>query len=742
MRKIIVALCLLSGTVNLLAQPESAALNGNFPPPTDPPVVRAERATGKIKLDGVLDEPSWQLVDPVTNFFRMEPQQGGPVRYPTEVRVLYDDTNLYFGVFCADSLGARGVRVQDFRRDFIYGENDVVYLQLDPQNLRRYCVSFQTTPLGTQRDLQDFNDEIKDNDWDALWRVKTRMAEYGWYAEFAVPFKSLRYEQPAENQPVVWGFTAARLARRDYEQTVFPAIPQAYSPYRMTYAARLEGVEVPKPSVNLRVQPYALGEWAQTAAGGAANVGQRAGKVGGDAKWAMNPHAVFDLTVNTDFAQADVDRAVNNLTRFNVFFPERRQFFLENSGIYPADGSDIRPYFSRTIGLSNSQFNAEAVPINAGLRFNDRNLSRAWSGMYVHQRSTSQQGGAHFGLVRYQKNLGSQSNVGVLVTHRYDQPAEQSAQNHNTTATFDGLWRPNDQFQVNGLVSVSRDQALGYTGSAGSLYAGQNNNRYYWGWVSKWVSEQYTPGMGFVFQNNVTYHNPGGYYIWRPKWASKWVRRMDPGAFFNLYHDAWSGKFQQASIYLFPVYVFFSDNSFLEYSLTPTWQRIDFQFDPLNIRIPERDYYYLRHRVRYNSDESRRFSVNTGLETGDFYNGRLTTLNLSTRLAPLPHLAFTAEYEYNAARRLGDNATNADVQLWTGSVRLAANPHLQGQVFYQYNSLDRRARWNARVSWEYQPLSFLFLVFNDTRTRAFDPAGIPSVRNTAVIGKVSWMRQI
>jgi len=239
----------------LFRQPSfSQTSTENFPPPQTPPVVKAAKTTVKIALDGSLDEADWQAAPLIADFFRMEPKQGGNYDFPTTVRLLFDEKNLYVGVFCQDSLGKKGVRVQDFRRDFIYGENDIFYFQLDPQNLRRYCVSFQTTPLGTQRDLQVFDDETKDNDWDALWSVKTKILESGWSAEFAIPFKSLRYELPKAGEAVSWGFTASRLARRTYEQTVFPPIPQAFSPYRMTYAALWASAPL-RPSFNMQKQP-------------------------------------------------------------------------------------------------------------------------------------------------------------------------------------------------------------------------------------------------------------------------------------------------------------------------------------------------------------------------------------------------------------------------------------------------------------------------------------------------------
>lgn len=328
----------------------------NFPPPEKNIEIVASRAHSKIHIDGKLNEPDWENGSSISDFFAMEPRQGAPILNPTTVKILYDDQNLYFGAFCKDSLGRKGIRVQDLRRDFVFGENDAFFIQLDPQNLKRFNVSFQTTPYGNQRDLQVFDDSFKDNDWDALWKVRTTILDSGYVVEMAIPFKSIRYSN-SEKDSVSWGITLARMARRVYEQTVFPAIPQAFSPYRMTYAAQLKGLQLPPAAVNVRIQPYGLAQTNQSTNAQGETSNRTEWKTGGELKWAITPSSVLDLTFNTDFAQADVDRAVNNLTRFNVFFPERRQFFLENSGIYSgADSPGIKPFFSRTLGLSNIQF--------------------------------------------------------------------------------------------------------------------------------------------------------------------------------------------------------------------------------------------------------------------------------------------------------------------------------------------------------------------------------------------------
>ncbi len=709
----------------------------NFLPPEKAPEVQAREAVEVITVDGRLDEASWQEAPVIDNFFRMEPRQGGAYRYPTHVKILFDDKNLYFGVFAWDSLGRKGVRVQDFRRDFMYGENDVIYIQLDPQNLRRYCVSFQVTPLGTQRDLQVFDDSFKDNDWDALWRVRTAVVDSGYFAEFAIPFKSLRYERTAPGDSISWGVTLARMARRGYETTVFPAIPQAYSPYRMTYAAQLKGLQLPEPSVNLRAQPYGLFQYDRRTGEEGQVATEQNFKAGGELKWAVNPHAVLDLTFNTDFAQADVDRAVNNLTRFNIFFPERRQFFLENSGVYAgASVNAIKPFFSRTIGLANAQFNADPVPIEAGARFTDRTEARTLAGLFVRQRSTENQGVANFGVLRYAKNYGRQNSIGMMLTHRLDEakPDINFTQQNNTTLTIDGLMRPKDEITIQYMASASRDNSPDNIGFAAHLYVGYFPNNMYLGWLSNMVNRKYAPDMGYVFQNDVIQHNPGGYYIIRPKGKKwHWIRRWDPGFFLNAYQSASDGAFQSAQIDIFPIWFIFQDGGKFTGSILPTWEH--FFFQPLNIPVAAKKYYYTRYRLSYSSDASKKISGSISYQWGDYYDGALQELNMGIRVAPIPHIAFSAEYTYNGIQALGEQQTTTDIHLVTGELRLAYNPRIRASAFYQYNTADQQGRWNIRGSWELAPLSFLYIVFNENSFLD------TNVRNQSLIAKLTYLKQ-
>ena len=248
------------------------------------------------------------------------------------------------------------------------------------------------------------------------------------------------------------------------------------------------------------------------------------------------------------------------------------------------------------------------------------------------------------------------------------------------------------------------------------------------------MDQQYVPGMGFVFANNTAYHNPGGYFIWRPKrW--KFIRRFDPGFFLNYYHNVNDLSFQQGSIYLFPIYTIFQNGSFFEYAITPTWQNINFNFSILDIPVAQARYYYTRHRITFRSDQSKKISASGSFEFGDYYNGNLGTTRAGVRIAPTPHAAFSLDYEHNNFKEVGSETETKSTSLITGGLRLALNANVQLSTFYQYNSFNDQGRWNVRGSWQFAPLSFLYVVFNES---SFNDS---PERSQSLIAKISVLKQ-
>ena len=709
----------------------------NFLPSKIPYLVHAIKAVDNIVVDGNLNEHSWQIAPAVKNFFRIEPRQGGKYLYATWVKVVFDKKNIYFGVFCKDTAGKKGVRVQDYRRDFTT-DNDQFNIQLDPQNTKRFCVSFQTTPLGNQGDQQVFDDQLLDADWDALWKVKTMVTDSGYYAEFAIPFKSLRYARQGKDS-IPWNVTFSRIARRDNEQTVFPAIPQIYDQYKMSYGAELVGLELPPPSVNIQLQPYALYQYSTSTNANNVTTSSSSLKYGGEAKWAVNPHAVLNLTFNTDFAQAEVDQAVNNLTRFNILFPEKRQFFLEDQGVFAgASISDIKPYFSRSIGLSNTGFDAAPVPIDFGTRFTDRTQDRTFAGLFVHQEGSDSEGASDFSVLRYLKNYGKENNVGIMFTDRLDEaaPSKGLDEKNNFTLTVDGLNRPTNKLTIQYMVSFSKDSKPDSSGVADYFNINYNSDKFFFYYQSELVSAKYDPAMGYVFQNNVFTNQTVEFYKIRPKskkWS--WIKEWEIGFDANYYQNSSNFVFQQANLYIYPLYIILKNGGVFQYAIRPNWQNINYDFSLLNVKLAERTYNFIQHELSYNSDPSKRFSYSGDFYLGDYYNGTLQSAALGFRLAPTPKLALVENYTHDQFHHFGEFNSNFHTDLYITQLLISLSTKIQLSGTYQYNSLNNQGQWNARASWEFAPLSYVYLVYNENNYK-FTP-----VSNQSLIAKITFLKQ-
>ncbi|MEM6700472.1 MAG: DUF5916 domain-containing protein, partial [Bacteroidota bacterium] len=357
-----------------------------FPPPEQPLEIYATKVLEEsIEIDGVLDEGAWQLAEAVMGFTQRDPFQGKAASGDTEVRILYDSKFLYIGAINKDSLSDRkNVRVRNMQRDFSGYGNDRFSVALDGLLDKRNAVGFEVTPYGSQRETQVIDgDEFDGNDnWDALWYVRTQITDTAWIAEIAIPWKTLRYREGAKEMYISFN----RNIRRLNEVNTWPSYPRVFSHFRMAYAAVLKGIEPPPPSANLQINPYVLGDLGRTKEGDQPEEEFGAAKIGGEVKWAITPNAVLDATINTDFAQADVDQQVQNLSRVSVLFPERRQFFLENANIFSTSSATfIQPFFSRRIGLDDD---GSPIPLDGGLRFTSQTSKQTSGILAMRQRAT------------------------------------------------------------------------------------------------------------------------------------------------------------------------------------------------------------------------------------------------------------------------------------------------------------------------------------------------------------------
>ncbi len=708
-----------------------------FPPDAVKKTIQAVRIEGALRIDGVLSEPEWNLAPPSPPFTQIEPHQGAPASFATSVRVLYNQQFLYVGIFSRDPAGKKAIRATDFRRDFDYLAHDLVTLTFDGFNDRRNAMCFATNAYGVQRDYLAFDDLYFDVDWDGLWRVRTTRTDSGWYAEIAIPWQTLRYPKTADSARS-WGFNVYRNRRLTNEISAFSPFPRVFGASRMEYAGRLTGLEPPPPRPNIRMQPYVLTE-TDRATGSPA---QSTAKLGADLKWAINSSDVLDLTANTDFAQADADLQVNNVSQFSVFFPERRQFFLENASLFsPAiqqagDGSGglmhIQPFFSRTIGLDAA---GNPIPIVAGARFVSRGSGSNYGAMLMRQEASGASPAVNLFVGRYAGNVGQRSRIGALVT------VKNTDVGSNVTSTLDGLIRLSEAQSLNTIFSHTVTTGTSSQGVAAFAQYYNSTTHYKMWFTQSLTTRDYDPQLGFISRTNVVGTTPGmnWYYRGRLLPFKNVLRAFEPGVLPEWYWQASTGKFIEQSLYVWPVWLNFQSGAYFGYSITPVYHNLTESFQPLGVTIAPGRYHYAQHWITFTTDPSRMIRLYGDYKWGGFYNGRLQSGDWKLQFAPIPHISVIAELNRNHFVDVGASRTTSTIDLRIIQGRFALNPRLQLTGFYQNNSLDHSDSYNLRFSWEYLPLSYLYIIYNHGRTQTLQQT---LQSNEHAIVKVSLLKQL
>jgi len=361
-----------------------------------------------LTIDGALDDPAWQMAMPLTNFVQADPLEGEAPTEQTEVRLLFDDEALYVGVINYDSDPTQIVTT-DTRRDSSLRDQDSFQVIFDTYNDAQNGFVFGTNPLGVEYDAQVRSQDNPTTSWDGSWEVKTRVLEDTWTAEFRIPLRTLRYG-PA---PQTWGVNFARNIQRKREKSFWSPLPRQYDLNRLTSAGEMRGLQLETPR-NFKVMPYVVGSADRTYSPQSTPVDAN-GDVGFDAKFGVTPSLNLDATYNTDFAQVEVDTQQINLTRFNIRFPEKRPFFLENSGLFRVGkGNELDLFFSRRIGLDND---GGIVPIKGGGRLSGKVANGVNVGVLNMQTDDTgaTPGSSYQVAVDPDDQAGAQSELGRLV---------------------------------------------------------------------------------------------------------------------------------------------------------------------------------------------------------------------------------------------------------------------------------------------------------------------------------------
>lgn len=676
------------------------------------PVAEATRTSGDLDIDGVLDDEAWEAAEPIANFIQSQPDAGYPATEPTVVRILYDDRNLYVGALCYDSeIENRTVTTLEYGLPPSTRDMDVFSITLDPFLDRRNSFIWLVNPYGAYRDGQTFNDSRQaDYAFRAPVTIKTTISDSAWTVEMAIPWKTLRFSPSQDGER--WGMNLLRRVRRKNEDSYWAPVDRKDPVHRMSKAGYLEDLQGMRPGRNLMVKPFVLGTTVSGEEGLAAE--GEGFDWGGDVKLGVTPGLTLDATLRTDFSQVEVDQERVNLTRFPLFFEEKRDFFVENSGSFVLgdvternyrQGSSTRSFtlfHSRRIGLRSGV----PIPILGGGRLTGRAGDFEIGALDIQTEAVDSSAGENFAVFRLRRNLGA-SDVGVMFlnresTGRFDTGA------YNRTFAADANLRFLGNLIVNSYVARTEDPDESGNQNAGRIQVSWRDRVWDASTFVKHVGDGFNPEIGFVRRRGIRhgYATLGAHP--RPKWPL--VHEVNPYGEINYITDLDNELLTRTATLGFGV--LFLDGSTLSLGYDNNFERLAEPFSVYGYDIPLGDYTENTASVSFTSSRARRFSGRINVSAGDYWNGSRATISANALWRASYRLNFSMDASHNDVS-LPDGSFDTDVV--GGRIRYFYNTVLYGSAYVQYNSAADLLVTNVRFNWIHAPLSDLFLVFTERR---------------------------
>lgn len=671
-----------------------------------------------VVIDGVVDEQAWQNTDVADNFFMVLPMDTGKANETSEIRMTYDDKNIYLAAVFFNSVPGK-YYVESLRRDFSFGKNDNFLLFIDPFNNQTTGFSFGSNAAGAQWDGTMFGGGRVDLNWDSKWVSEVRQYPDKWVVEMAIPFKSIRYKDGVTE----WGINFARLDLKSSEKSSWTPIPRQFPTASLAYTGVLVwDAPPPSPKTNFSVIPYVLG--GTTTDFDDENTTQK--KIGGDVKISLSSSLNLDLTVNPDFSQVEVDRQVTNLDRFELFFPERRQFFLENADLFANFGyPTIRPFFSRRIGLG--------VPIQAGARLSG-NLNEKWRlGVMDIQTKRMEDIGLpnqNFAVLSLQRKMFSRSSIGLMFVNkeslRYPQDTDSLRTvfpkfNRNlgmeyNLASSSNLWT-GKAFLLKSF-SPSR---IGDNGITQAAHLEYESRKWNWRVQEQSVGEDYRAEVGFVPRNAYVNLNSFLGHTFFPKNDEGSLVSHGPKISTTYFFNE---KFQRTDNLSELEYLFsFRNRSRFEMGITNEYVELLAPFDPTqsgkNSLAIGTKHNWNAVRLEYASKPQSMFTYAVGGRFGGYYlDGRRISLTSELGYRFQPYVSLNGNLSYNHIN-LPAPWNTTEFWLIGSEVDITFTNKLFFATLFQYNEQSKIFNLNSRFQWRYKPASDLFIVY--TNTQLLDP---------------------
>jgi hypothetical protein len=666
----------------------------------------AVRISTPIAVDGVLDEAAWALAEPAVDFYQQFPDEFGPASEHSEVRFLYDAEMLYVGAMLYDDEPDRLI-IDSLRRDFSNFQSDSFLLVFDTFLDRRNGYGFNTNAGGAQRDVQSSeNGRRNDANWNGVWFTRSKVLENGWSTEIAVPFKTLRFPSSDLQE---WGLQIQRIIRRRNEYATWSPVPREFSHYSVSYAGRLTGISGVQSGSDLRITPFTTGQFTRGSAG--TRGWDPDGDAGVDMKWGVTSSLLLDASYRTDFSQVEADEQQVNLTRFSLFFPEKRQFFLESPasfqvglGAVEAQRRDLVPFFTRRIGLSSS---GQPIPVIGGVRLTGR---AAGNGLGLLSMQTEEFGGdpgANFTAARVRRDLTSRTAVGGFYFGR----ESTGSRSFNRVTGVDLRLIPMPALEIEAFAMRSEtDAAVGDWAGRTSLVLDTNAHRARMGLVH--IGDGFQHDLGFVRRLGIATLFGGYERVFRPADTGARIREHS----FAVDVDATGDDRYDRSLTRVGSLIYglqFRDGAALSARINSTYERLDAPFGVgPSLRIAAGEYAFDNVVIDYQSDQSAMLSATAGLETGEYWTGSQQVASGGLRFRLNEHVAASANLTRNVIDLpQGTFAANlARFRLdWSVTPRMFLN------AFVQYNGESDSWLSNIRFNVMHRPLSDIYVVWNETR---------------------------
>jgi Domain of unknown function (DUF5916) len=681
-------------------------------------VMTATRIEGEIKLDGILDEEEWNLATPAGDFVQKIPDTGEPATEQTEIRILYNHDTLYIGAHCWDSAGKEGIVVNDITKDFFTTNSDGLQVTLDTFDDDRNCFLFGSNPAEGRFDMQ-IGPNSSNVSWDGIWYNRTSIDDRGWHLEMAIPFKTLRF---TGNRIQQWGINFERRVRRKYEESYWSPMSPPHRLGRIDMAGTLVGLEDIKPSRNMYIKPYVsvpvvnheFDDW---------DVQPEAGiEV---FKWSVTSQLTLDATMNTDFSQVEVDEVRTNLTRFSLFFPEKRDFFLENKSVFdwgPSSGGRrapaVLPFFSRRIGLTDG----EIVPIQGGARLTGRagnytvgvmsmQTDDHWTAAGLDDEGNIEEESeflptTNFTVVRVKKDIFSRSEIGGIFVNK-----DVSGPEVNRTYGFDTNFNFFNYLDINAYALRTESEDNTDEDYASSISASWRDDFWEASASHMRIGEEFNPEVGFVPRSGM-YRSRGSFGITpRPRQRIPWVREFNPDISINYITN--TDNVLETRTMEAGFSTIFSNASMFRVGYEKNFERLEEDFEIRDgINIPSGDYEWNEAFAFYRSDSSKKFGFSGMVSTGGFWGGDRT--NYRGGMQFQPNYKLTAEL--NVSRNVVDlPAGSFTANLLGTDINYSFSKRMFLKALVQYDSENDRMISNIRYNFKYKPLSDIYIVYNERR---------------------------